>query len=127
VAAEQLAVRVALTDSSLDDEALADMAEQLRAELAELDVDDVAPVVEGDAPPGTKAIDLLAVGALVVKFVSSRKVLTNVVDVVRDWMTRNGGGSIRLEVGGDVIELSNATADDRRALIDSWIERHSQA
>jgi hypothetical protein len=127
VAAEQLAVRVALTDSSLDDDALAEMAEQLRTELAELDVDDVAPAVEGDAPPGTKAIDLLAIGALVVKFVSSRKVLTNVVEVVRDWMTRNGGGSIRLEVDGDVIELSSASADDRRVLIDSWIERHSQA
>ena len=127
MAADQLYVRVGLTASGLDDDALAECVSMLGAELSELDVDEVSGASEGDAPPGAKGVELLAVGALMVKLARSQKVLSRVVDVVRDWLTRNDADSVRMEIGGDVLEITGSvSAAERKALIDTWVQRHSQ-
>ena len=123
----QLELRVALAGDGLDDEALADCAAQLGDELAELDVDAVEPAGAGDAPPGAKGIELMALGALVVKLAGSRKLLGQLVDAVRDWISRNDADSVRMEIDGDVLEIKGASAADREALIDSWVSRHAKA
>src|SRR5262245_31606923 len=122
--AEQIELRVAL-DGSDDDEALAESAGQLLDELSELDVDDVQPATAGDAPAGSKGIELVALGALIVKLARSGKILGQVVGVVRDWMTRNSASSVRLEIDGDVLEIKGVVSpDERKTLIDSWVQRH---
>jgi hypothetical protein len=123
--AEQIELRVAL-DGSDDDEALAESAGQLLEELSELDVDDVQPATAGDAPAGSKGIELVALGALIVKLARSGKILGQVVGVVRDWMTRNSASSVRLEIDGDVLEIKGVVSpDERKTLIDSWVQRHT--
>jgi hypothetical protein len=126
---DRMEIRVALTDPSLDGDELATRADLLRGELADLDVDEVSPAVAGDAPPGAKGVELLALGALVVKLARSTKVLAEVVDTVREWLSRSGGGSsgsIRLEIDGDVLEIAGLSADERKALIDQWVQRHAE-
>jgi hypothetical protein len=125
--AEQIELRVAL-DGSDDDEALAESASQLLEELSELDVDDVQPATAGDAPAGSKGIELVALGALIVKLARSGKILGQVVGVVRDWMTRNSASSVRLEIDGDVLEIKGVVSpDERKTLIDSWVQRHTES
>lgn len=123
----QLELRVALDGDGLDDEALADCAAQLGDELAELDVDAVEPAAAGDAPPGAKGVELMALGALVVKLAGSRKLLGQLVDTVRDWISRSDADSVRMEIDGDILEIKGASAAEREALIDSWVSRHAKA
>ena len=125
MAGDQIEVRVTLEAAGVDADALADIAGQLQDELAELDVDDVRPSTSGDAPAGSKGVELVALGALVVKLVRSRRVLGQVVAAVRDWLTRNDADSVRIELDGDVLEIKGVTAADKKALIDNWLERHA--
>lgn len=127
MAAAQLELRVALTGDGLDDDALADCAARLGEELAELDVDAVEAAAAGDAPPGAKGVELMALGALVVKLAGSRKLLGQLVDAVRDWISRNDAESVRMEIDGDVLEIKGASAAERAVLIDSWVSRHAEA
>ena len=127
MAAAQLELRVALTGDGLDDDALADCAVRLGEELAELDVDAVEAAAAGDAPPGAKGVELMALGALVVKLAGSRKLLGQLVDAVRDWISRNDADSVRMEIDGDVLEIKGASAAERAVLIDSWVSRHAEA
>jgi hypothetical protein len=34
---------------------------------------------------------------------------------------------VRLELDGDVLELTGASDDERQRLVDAWIERHATA
>ena len=121
----QIEVRVGLAGGDLDADALTECATMLGQELADLDVDEVASLSAGEAPPGAKGVELLAVGALVVKLARSTKVLGQVVDTMRDWLRRNHADSIRLEIDGDVIEIKGAAQEERKILIDAWVGRHS--
>jgi hypothetical protein len=51
------------------------------------------------------------------------------VDAVRHWLTRGGGvrRTVKLEIGGDVLELSEASTADQQRLIDMFVSRHSPA
>lgn len=126
MAAGQIELRVALTAGDLDADGLAEGAAMLGEELAELDVDEVASSSAGDAPPGSKGIELAALGALVVKLAGSRKLLGQLVDTVRDWVSRNDAKSVRMEIDGDVLEVTGASTSERKALIDAWVQRHAQ-
>ena len=122
---DQLELHVSLDGEFADSETLADSAAQLIQELSDLDVDDVRQAEGGAAPPGSKGVELLAVGALIVDLARNTKVLTQIVDTVRDWLNRNDAESVRLEIGGDIIEVKGASSDERRALIESWVQRHA--
>jgi hypothetical protein len=113
-------------DAPEDDEALAESALALGDELAELDVDEVVPVASDDAPEGAKGVELLALGALLVKVGSSARAVRQVVDAIRDWVGRTGGRKVRMTVDGDVLEVDGASSADVKQLIDAWIERHGE-
>lgn len=126
MAADQIEVRVGLAASDLDSDTLAECATMLGQELADLDVDEVGALPAGEAPPGAKGVELIAVGALVVKLARSTKVLGQVVDTLRDWLRRNHADSIRLEIDGDVLEIKGVSQEERKTLIDAWVGRHAE-
>ncbi len=109
-----------------DDEALAESVLALVDELAELDVDEVLPVASGEAPEGSKGVELLALGGLLIKLGQSSRVLRQVVDAIRDWVGRTGARSVKMTVDGDVLEVTGASGADMRKLIDAWVQRHSE-
>jgi hypothetical protein len=96
---------------------------QLRRELLDLDVDAVELVPAGEPPPGTRAVELAALGALVVT-VAQSQLLASVVAAVRSWLAASPRRSIRLELGGDVLELTGVSSDQQRRLTDEWLRRH---
>ena len=106
-----------------DDEEVAEATLQLRRELLELDVEAVEIPRAGEPPPGSRAVDLAALGALVVT-VAQSQLLAAVVAAVRSWLAGSQKRSIKLELGGDVLELTGVSSDEQRRLTDEWLRRH---
>jgi len=106
-----------------DAEQVADATLQLRRELLDLDVDAVELPRAGEPPPGTRAVELAALGALVVT-VGQSQLLTAVVAAVRAWLAGSQHRSIKLELGGDVLELTRLPSKEQRRLTDEWLRRH---
>jgi hypothetical protein len=117
-----LGVQVAVEPDS-DAEEVAEATLQLRRELLDLDVEAVELVPTGEPPPGTRAVELAALGALVVT-VAQPELLTPVVAAVRSWLAGSPQRSIKLELNGDVLELSGVSSKEQQRLADEWLRRH---
>jgi hypothetical protein len=124
--ADLLTLQVELPVGDGDAGDLAERVGSLSAELLELDIDDVAPATEGEAPEGAKGLELVALGALVVKLGRSAKVLHQVVDAIRDWAGRNDSRTVKVALDGDVLEITGASAGDVKTVVDAWVLRHSE-
>ena len=107
-----------------DDEEVAEATLQLRRELLDLDVDSVDLPTAGQPPPGTRGVELAALGALLVS-VTQSQLLAPMLAAVRSWL---GGGpqrSIKLELEGDTLELTGISSTEQRRLVDEWLQRHT--
>jgi hypothetical protein len=113
------------TGSEADAEELAELAGQLGDQLLELDIERVDPVTDGQTPAGTRAGDVVVAGALMVSLIQSSGLLSAVVDMVRSWVCRIGRRSVRLEIDGDVLEVTGIGSQAQRELIQVWIDRHT--
>ncbi len=118
----EVTVRVA---AEMDDERLDELTSRLARELRELDVVSVRALRVGPAPEGTRAAEAVELGALVVALVTSPALVTAVVDTARAWVSSSPARSVRLELAGDTIELTKASEDEQRRLVEAWIERHA--
>jgi hypothetical protein len=107
-----------------DTEEVAEATLQLRRELLDLDVEAVEVPRAGEPPPGTRAVELAALGALVVTLAESQ-LLTPVVAAVRSWLGGQPQRSIMLELDGDVLELTGLSSTEQRRLADEWLRRHT--
>jgi len=89
-------------------------------------VEDVTALRAGEPPPGARVFDVIAVGGLLVSLGGSASGLGAVVSEIRKWLARGDGTrrTVRLEIGGDVLELSEATKADQDRLVDLFIDRH---
>jgi hypothetical protein len=106
-----------------DPEDVAEATLQLRRELLDLDVEAVELPRGGEPPPGTRAVELAALGALVVT-VGQSPLLGPVVAAVRSWLAGSQQRSIKLELDGDTLELSGLSSNEQRRLVDEWLGRH---
>lgn len=113
--------------SGADEDELERLARSLRAELLELDVDAVEPAATGPAPDDARAVEALMVGALVVRLARDSESLSALVRTVRGWLGGDAARSVRIELDGDVLELTGASDAERQRLVDVWIESHARA
>ena len=122
-------VRLQIGEEDADPERLEELTRQLRAELLQLEVDDVRRLPTGPAPEGARAFDVLAVGGLAVTLAQSAGTLLTVLGTVRDWLARAGGATrtVRLELDGDALELSSVGAAEQERLIALFVSRHQPA
>jgi len=120
-------LRLHLSEDGADPERLDSLTGFLREELLVLDVEDVRSVPTGEPPPGSRAFDVVAVGGLLVALGRSAEGLRSVVLTIRNWLARGQGTrrTVRLEIGDDVLELSEATTSDQQRLIDLFVSRHA--
>jgi hypothetical protein len=107
-----------------DAQEVAEATLRLRRELLDLDVEAVELARAGEPPPGTRAVEVAALGALVVS-VAKSQVLVNVVAAVRSWLGGQQQRSIKLELDGDVLELTGVSSKEQRRLADEWLQRHT--
>jgi hypothetical protein len=96
----------------------------LRRELRDLNVDVVAGPTACQPPPRSRGVDLAALGALVVN-VAEPPVLAAVVTAIRSWLARSSRRSVKLELGGDVLQLTGVSSAEQRRLTDEWLARHT--
>ena len=120
--AATLGIQVAVGPDA-DAEEVAEATLQLRRELLDLDVEAVELARAGEPPPGTRAVELAALGALVVT-VAQSPLLGPVVAAVRSWLAGAQQRSIKLELDGDVLELSGLSSKEQQRLADEWLRRH---
>jgi hypothetical protein len=120
-------LRLEISEKGADAERLAGLTGYLRAELLQLDVEDVAAPQAGEPPPGARVVSVAAVGALLIGLGQSAEGLRSVVSAIRDWLRRGEGTSrtVRLELDGDALELSQASAADQERLIGLFVSRHA--
>jgi hypothetical protein len=107
-----------------DDEEVAEATPQLRRELLDLDVDSVDLPTAGQPPPGTRGVELAALGALLVS-VTQSQLLAPVLAAVRSWLGGSPQRSIKLELEGDTLELTGISSTEQRRLVDEWLQRHT--
>jgi hypothetical protein len=121
-------LRLQLAEEGADAERLAALTGYLRGELLQLDVDDVTALQAGEPPPGSRAFDVATVGALLIALGQSAEGLRSVVAAIRDWLRRGEGTqrTVRLELDGDALELSQASTADQAQLIELFVARHTR-
>ena len=117
-----------LLQLTADEEELERGALRLRDELSALDVDRVEPAPGGPVPDDARSGTTAALGALLVSLHPTVGLLTAVVATVRGWLSRPGAArSVRLEVDGDVLELTGTTTKVQERLAEQWIRAHGLA
>jgi hypothetical protein len=118
-------MQLAVVDPRVDQEYLDELASSLRAMLLDADVVDVRPLQGSEAPAGAKAGEVAVIGTLLVTLAQSTEAFTTVVHAVRNWLAGHPSRIVKLQVDGNVIELTGATSVEQRRLIDLFIERSS--
>lgn len=115
---------IQLTETDAEPERLEELTIELRRELLALDVDDVAPAQAGEAPAGSRSIELAAIGALLVTMNQTTDVLAHIVSTVRDWLRRSPEPkrTVRMTIGGRSIELSAASDAQQDRLVAEFIK-----
>ena len=103
-----------------------ELARYPRSELLELDVDDVSALLGGSEPtPGSRAFGAAEISGLLVMLGQSADGLRSVVAAVTAWAGRGQGTrrTVRLELDGDALELSQASATEQERLISLFVSR----
>jgi len=96
---------------------------KLRRELLQLDVADVECPADGHPPPpGTRAVEAALLGTLVVT--AANDLVGAVVRAVASWIGRRQNRSVKLEIDGDSIEVTDPSAEDQQRMIEAFLARH---
>ncbi|MFI9811942.1 effector-associated constant component EACC1 [Saccharothrix variisporea] len=122
---ERVVLLVVEPDPDVDPDSADRLARRLRAEVAQLDVD-TRLAVDGPVPEGAKGVDAATLGAVVVSLSAAGGVFPLVIETVRDWLARQAARHrVSVTIDGDTIALERASADERRVLVDAFVQRHS--
>ncbi len=117
-------ITIELGETDADAELLEQLTYNLREELLETPVDSVAVPTVGEAPEGSRALGIAAIGALLVNFAGSADALKQVVGVVRSWFNKKPAQrTLKITVGDKVLELSAATAEEQQELVDGFLKK----
>ena len=118
-------VRLDVAETGSDAERVDQLTRALRDELRQLDVDDVRAGNGSPAPDGARGVDAATVGTLAVALFGSGG-LTAVVAAVRDFVDRGASSSrsVRLELDGDVLELTGASSSEQQQMVEAFLGRH---
>jgi hypothetical protein len=122
--ADRQDVGIALIDNELDAEQIDQLSLQLREELRQSDIDSVEYLTAGQAPPHTKAIDIIAFGGLLVTIAESVGALSSMLGTIQNWLSRRGKGAVKVQIGDDILELSNVSDERQQDIIDAFLARH---
>jgi hypothetical protein len=113
-------LRLELSEADADTERLDEITQQLRAELLRLDVDSVTAPSGGEAPPGSKGLELATIGALIVTLRGGVELAEKIVAVVRSWLRHappTSGRTVTMTVGGKTITFT-PTETQQQQLVD---------
>jgi hypothetical protein len=102
-----------------DDRERGELADRLRSVLRKTEAEDVRHPEAAEAAGGKGSA--LEWAQLVVTLAGSLPALLGAVNA---WVNRHPGVSIQATIDGDTVTLSDTTPEERRELLDAWLERH---
>jgi hypothetical protein len=114
-------IQLDLALAGADSEELDEATRSLQRELSEL-VDVERPAAE--APPGARAVEVAALGSLVMKVGSAA--VGPVARVLQGWLARRSGRTIKLTLGGDSIEISGGSAAYQQQMIETFLSARAE-
>jgi hypothetical protein len=96
---------------------LDELTRQLRAEVEALNVDSVEQVSAGEAPQGTKAVDLAAIGQMAITLAPA--IVPPLFDLLKPWVERKPSTPVKVGKRTAQIEYdpTKTSAKDLEALI----------
>ena len=113
-----LALQVFAPSGAGDEEALVRTG-YLKNEIEELSVDE-AKLVRTAAPAGAKAGEAILIGTMAVTMLPA--ILTPLLELVRDWLSRNRDIRIKARIGDDEIEIEYPSALAPQIDVQHWLE-----
>jgi len=110
----ELQLEISAEDASTED--IDHMARQLLSELRETEVESAELAHGGPAPTGTKAIDPVTTGTIVMTVLPV--VLPKVIDMVQAWATRRNGRTVKFKgkIGKQEIEFEGPPEELKKLL-----------
>jgi hypothetical protein len=121
---ETVRLRLRVIDAAADPQELDEATARLREELLELDV--VAGAAEaGEIPEGARAVLSFTLGGLVIALAGT-ELLASIVNAVIAWLNRHQHRSVKLEIDGDVLELTGIPSKEQREFADVWLRRRGR-
>jgi hypothetical protein len=114
---------VTIDEPGAGPERLEELAGTLRAELLDLDVEDVRPVPAGAAPPGSRGIDPAAVAAFVVSLGGSAEAVSQMVTALQAWVGRGRTHprTVEMTVGDKTLRITDASPDQQARLVGEFV------
>jgi hypothetical protein len=119
-----LTLRIQAGDEA-DDQELDELTRHLRNELLEVDVRSVEPIRAAPPPPGTRAVDAMILGSLLVSLAKSPELLKGVVGVIQNWLAGSRARTVELQIGADTLKVGGISAAEQSRLIDLFVEKHT--
>lgn len=120
-------VRVRVLDTGGDAARTEEDTAKLRAELRELDVEDVRLAPGAGPPLGTRAASAVEIGGLLITAVETPVVLGQIVSLVHDWLFRNRGAyNAELVIGDDKLVVTGVSRETQERLIQEWLDARAQ-
>jgi Caspase domain len=113
-------------DEHDDREELSGLTAALRQELLDLDVQAADQPSGGPAPLSSRAFEVAALGTLVITIAKS-ELLAAIVGAVTVWLKNRQQRTVKIEVDGDVLELTGLPTKERQQLTEEWLHRHATA
>ncbi|MDT0304298.1 hypothetical protein [Streptomonospora wellingtoniae] len=104
----------------------AELVAMLRNELLQLDVDEIRPLRGEQLPAGARAEWGIDLSGLAVVAETSFEMLSRLVGSLRAWRERaDPRPAIRLEIDGDVVEISDVSAEQAEQALRFFVHRHA--
>ncbi|GIH96839.1 caspase domain-containing protein [Planobispora siamensis] len=121
---EAVRLRVRVVDATADPREVEEATARLRDELLGLDVV-VSAAETDDVPDGARAVLSFTLGGLVIALAGT-ELLASIVNAVAAWLNRHQHRSVKLDIDGDVLELTGIPSSEQRELTDVWLRRRSR-
>jgi hypothetical protein len=112
----QLSLEISADDASVED--IDRMTRQLLSELRDMDVESAELAKDSPAPAGTKSVDPVTAGAIVIAVLPT--VLPKIVEAIQAWVLRGSNRTVKFKgkVAGQAIEFEGS-AEELQKLIAS--------
>jgi Effector Associated Constant Component 1 len=76
----------------------------------------------GPPPEGARAAEVALLGTLLVS--AGQQAIAGIVGVLGSWLSRRPDRTVKLKLGDDEIELTNASDEEKRQLVAAFLARN---
>ncbi len=119
---DSLRLHVQVEEADADPGRVDDLTRSLRRELLAADVERVDPVSDGPAPAGTRGLDAVTIGSLLVATSSSALAATQAITAIRGWVSRTSKDcTVKISVGDFSLTLPGAATPQQQQLVAEFV------